>query len=63
MLRGELFLVSDTLTPADGAAHEYEARWHLKTTKWSHEKTTSATLTVDEQKPNLMILPLAAERA
>ena len=61
MLRGELLLVSDTLIPADAKAHEYEARWHLKTTRWSDENSTSATLTIDEQKANLLILPLAAD--
>ena len=58
MIRGEFFLVHDTLTPADGAAHEYEARWHLKTTKWTHEKAIDGTLTADQGKGNLLVVPL-----
>ena len=60
MLCGELFIVVDTLTPADAAAHEYEARWHLKTTQWTHEKAIAGTLTTDQGKANLLVVPLAA---
>ena len=59
MIRGEFFLVHDTLTPADGAPHEYEARWHLKTTQWTHEKSVAGTLTADHGKTNLLVMPLA----
>lgn len=59
MLRGELFFVVDTLTPADTAAHDFEARWHLKTTRWRHEKAIAGTLTTDPGKANLLIVPLA----
>ena len=60
MVQGEFFLVHDTLTPADGAPHEYEARWHLKTTKWTHEKSIAGTVTHDKEKANLLVVPLAA---
>ncbi len=59
MLRGELFIVVDTLTPSDAAAHTYEARWQLKTTQWRHEKAIAGTLTADQGKANLLIVPLA----
>jgi hypothetical protein len=59
MVRGEFFLVHDTLTPTDGAAHEYEARWHLKTTKWTQAKAIAGTLTADPGKANLLVVPLA----
>jgi hypothetical protein len=59
MIRGEFFLVHDTLTPADGAAHEYEARWHLKTTQWMHEREIAGTVTNDKGKANLLVVPLA----
>jgi hypothetical protein len=58
MIQGEFFLVHDTLTPADGAPHEYEARWQLKTTKWRHEKAFAGTLTADRGKANLLVVPL-----
>ena len=59
MIRGEFFLVHDTLTPADGAAHEYEARWHLKTTQWMHEREIAGTVTNDKGNVNLLVVPLA----
>jgi hypothetical protein len=59
MIRGEFFLVHDTLTPADDAAHEYEARWHLKTTQWMHEREIAGTVTTDKGKANLLVVPLA----
>ena len=59
LLRGELFLVVDTLTPADAEAHTYEARWQLKTTQWRHEKAIAGTQTADQGKANLLIVPLA----
>jgi hypothetical protein len=58
MLRGELFLVSDTLLPGDSLPHQYEARWHLKTTYWMHEKSLAGTLTADPGKANIFVVPL-----
>jgi hypothetical protein len=61
LLQGELVLVADTLIPYDDAVHEYEARWHLKTTKWMHQDSTAATATTDAGKPNLLVVPLERE--
>jgi len=61
LLQGELVLIADTLIPKDDAVHEYEARWHLKTTNWTHQDSTGATATTDEAKPNLLVVPLQRE--
>lgn len=58
VLNGGVVFVTDTMSPTDGEAHDYEARWHLKTTHWSHEKSISATVTADHGVSNLAIIPL-----
>ncbi len=59
-LKPDLFVVVDVLTPNDSVSHDYEARWHLKTTNWS-EEAGGVTLTSDVDLPNLAIVPLATE--
>ncbi|HVK04638.1 MAG TPA: alginate lyase family protein [Armatimonadaceae bacterium] len=57
----DLFLVSDLLTPADGAAHTYQARWHLDSTRTAVDPATKSATTGDAGKPNLAVVPLLAE--
>jgi hypothetical protein len=55
------WIVSDKLTPLDGGAHTYQARWNLLTVKTSIDPKTQTTVTTDEGQPNLMIVPLLAD--
>jgi hypothetical protein len=57
-IKPDLFVVADTLVPADGAEHSYQARWNLLTTQTIKDETTQAITTTDEGKPNLTIVPL-----
>ncbi|HEX2999382.1 MAG TPA: alginate lyase family protein, partial [Armatimonadota bacterium] len=60
-LKPDLFLVADTLTPNDAAAHTYQARWHLLTTNTTRDAATGAVTTADAGKPNLVIIPLLGQ--
>jgi hypothetical protein len=57
--RGPLTVVLDTLAPIDAAAHRYELRWHLKTTKWKTDQSQRVTWTTDAGQPNLIIIALS----
>lgn len=60
-LKPDLAVVADTLTPNDGAAHTYQARWHLLTTNTRVLDNTREVLTTDGNAPNLDIVPLNAD--
>ncbi|MCC7492357.1 MAG: heparinase II/III family protein [Fimbriimonadaceae bacterium] len=55
-LKPDLWIVADTLTPADAAEHTYQARWHLATTRTSRHGNLVATS--DADLPNLAVQPL-----
>ena len=57
-VKPDLFVVADTLVPADGAVHTYQARWNLLTTHAREDKETRAITTVDENMPNMALVPL-----
>ena len=57
-VRGPLAFVLDKMTPNDSAAHTYEARWHIKTTRWKTDKSKHITWTNDPGLPNLAIVSL-----
>ena len=50
--------ISDSEAPADGAAHTYQARWNLLTTRTTEDEDTHAVTTVDQNQPNMAIVPL-----
>ena len=54
-------VVLDTMTPADGTAHRYEVRWHLKTTTWTAKEAGAVTWTSDAGQPNLAVVSLGGE--
>lgn len=58
-LKPDVFVVADTLIPADEAEHAYQARWHLLTTQTRRDAGT--VISADEGLPNLAIVPLLAE--
>ena len=60
-VKPDLFIVADTLSPNDGAAHTYQARWNLLTPKNTVDEQTHTVTSADEGKPNLAIIPLLAE--
>jgi hypothetical protein len=68
-VKPDILIVADTLTPLDGAAHEYELRWHLDSLQVSPladglaMATTDglAMATTDEGQPNLLVAPLTRE--
>jgi len=55
-VKPDIFLVWDVLTPKDGAAHTYQARWHVTTPKTKTDG--AAVVTADDGQPNLAIVPL-----
>lgn len=50
--------VLDTLTPGDTLPHRYEARWHLKSTKWMTANGGRVTWTAEPDMPNLAVVSL-----
>lgn len=60
-LKPDLFVVADMLRPNDGAAHTYEARWHVLPTETTLDAATGAVTTIEAGQPNLAILPLLAD--
>ena len=56
--QGPLALVVDTLVPGDGLPHRYEARWQLKTRRWSTAEDGRLTWTTDAGLPNLAVASL-----
>ena len=56
-----VFVVADTLAPKDGAAHTYQARWHLLTTQTRRDPATGIVATTDGGQANLAVVPLLAE--
>ena len=57
-LKPDLFVIADTLVPSDEAEHTYQARWNLLTTKSREDEDTHAVTTIDENQPNLTVIPL-----
>lgn len=57
-VKPSMFLVVDHLRPNDADPHDYQARWHLRTTNWVDRQVPHATITTDSDLPNLAILPL-----
>ena len=60
-VKPDLFVVSDTLTPADAAPHTYQARWHLLPTHTDTDAATQAVTTTAAGQPNLAVVPLLTE--
>ncbi|MDF2439764.1 MAG: hypothetical protein JWN98_748, partial [Abditibacteriota bacterium] len=60
-IKPDLFVVADTLKPADDKEHTYQARWHLLTTQTQHNANNHTVVTADAQKPNLAIMPLQVD--
>jgi hypothetical protein len=61
MLKPDLFVVADTLQPADDDEHFHQARWHLDSTEVEIDEHTSAATTLDPGLPNLSIVPLQTD--
>jgi hypothetical protein len=57
-LKPDLAVVADTLTPTDGAAHTYQARWNLLTVHTRIVDGTREVITTDGNVPNLDLVPL-----
>jgi hypothetical protein len=55
---GPLALVVDTLVPDDQATHRYEARWHVKSQRWTTADAGRLTWTTDAGRPNLAVASL-----
>ncbi len=60
-VKPDILIVADTLTPLDGAAHDYELRWHLDSLQVSPLADGLAMATADEGQPNLLVAPLTTE--
>ncbi len=57
-IKPDLYLVADKMTPLDDREHTYQARWHLLSKNTLLNPVTHSVMTIDEDVPNLMILPL-----
>ncbi len=60
-VKPDILIVADTLTPLDGAAHEYELRWQIDSMQMVTLADGSAMATADEGQPNLLVAPLTRE--
>ncbi len=60
-LKPDIFVVADTLQSKDGEAHEYDLRWQILSTEVTTDPDTQITMTEDEGKPNVAIVPLLTE--
>ena len=56
-----MFLVVDTMTSTDGRVHNYEARWHLRTTNIDFNTQLKILATNDTDEANLAIISLSKE--
>ena len=56
-VKPDIYVVADTLVPTNGAAHTYQARWHLLTTNAVYFPTTKVVATTDPGLANLAIVP------
>jgi hypothetical protein len=56
-VKPDLWIVADTLIPADEKEHSYEARWHLHPTEVSYAEDSGLLTTTRATKGNLAILP------
>jgi len=54
----DVFVIADTLVAKDDQSHEYDVRWHLDSTKVDLSEDAFLAMTVDENVPNLQIVPL-----
>jgi hypothetical protein len=60
-IKPDIFVVADTLRSVDGAAHEYELRWHLDSTQVAPMADGLAMASCDAEQPNLLVAPLVSE--
>ncbi len=60
-VKPDLYIVADTLTPADDKVHAYQARWHLPTSQTHLDSETKVLTSMDRDKPNLAIVPLQTD--
>jgi len=58
-VKPDLFIVSDTLVPADDQPHRYQARWHLLAN--GAEQDGQVCFTVDAGRPNLGVVALLGD--
>ncbi|MBT3380097.1 MAG: heparinase [Lentisphaerae bacterium] len=60
-VKPQYWLVIDRLTPADNAAHRYDALFHLNTADATTDDATGAVLGTTDGQPGLAIVPLTEE--
>jgi len=60
-LKPDLFIVADTLESMDGAAHEYDVRWHLDSTAVRLQDDGRWAVTEDPDVANLQVVPLLSD--
>ncbi len=61
-VKPDVVVVADTLTSLDGREHEYQARWHLRTTKAERNSQNGWIYTAEPGGPNVAIIPLLVDR-
>ncbi len=54
-LKPGIIIVADRLKPRDNEQHEFQSRWHVRSTNVHHDKCTGAVVSVDPGMPNVVV--------
>ncbi|MFW5871447.1 MAG: alginate lyase family protein [Verrucomicrobiota bacterium] len=52
-------IVADRLEPRDNTQHEFQSRWHLRSTRVNHDEASGAVVSTDPGMPNVAVTPLS----
>ncbi len=58
-LKPGIIIVADRLEPRDNAQHEFQCRWHIRSTNVNHDKNTGAVISADPGMPNVAVASLS----
>ena len=56
-VKPDIYVVADTLVPANASSHTYQARWHLLTPNTAFDPATKVVTTTDAGVANLAVVP------
>ena len=59
-VKPDIYVVADTLIPANTSSHTYQARWHLLTTNAVYSPSTKVVTTTDVGSANVAVVPCLA---
>ncbi len=60
-LKPGIIIVADRLVPRDNMQHQFQSRWHLRSTSVNHDKITGAVVSADPGIPNVAVASLSRD--